>query len=277
VAGAKRQRELARKKHDRQQARRAAAARRARQRAQIAAATLAVVVVIGGVYALSRLLGDGSPAAAPTSSETAAATTPGTATAAAKPTGDCTYTRLDEGSGQQAKFVGLPGPKQSTSASYTAKIVTNRGTIELTLLADRAPCAVNSFRFLAGKGFYDNTKCHRMLVDTEGILQCGDPAGSGKGGPGYSFPDENLTGASYPRGTLAMANSGRDTNGSQFFLVFRASSFPPSYTPFGRITKGLDILDKVAKGGVRTTPQAAGNTPPKLDVVIQDVVVTEQK
>jgi peptidyl-prolyl cis-trans isomerase B (cyclophilin B) len=267
VAGAKRQRDLARAKHERQQARRAAAARRRRQQAQIVAAALAVIAVIGGVYTLARVLDGGTPSASPTTSPAAQATqTP------AKPSGDCAYTRLDTGSGQQERFVGLPPSKQDTSAAYTAKIVTNRGTLELKLLTDKAPCAVNSFRFLAAKGFYDNTTCHRMLVDTEGILQCGDPTGTGKGGPGYSFADENLSGATYPRGTLAMANSGPNTNGSQFFLVFRASSFPPSYTPFGQITQGLDILDNVAKGGVKQTD----NTPPKLDVVIKDIVVTEQ-
>jgi len=268
VAGAKRERELARAKYERQQARRAALARRARRRAQIAAAAFAVVVVMGGIFALSQVLDGGSPtAAAPTTKASASPSS------TAKPSGECTYTRLAKGSGQQERFIGLPGAKQDTRASYTAKVVTNRGDLELRLLADKAPCAVSSFRFLAGKGFYDNTRCHRMLVGTEGILQCGDPTGTGRGGPGYSFADENLSGATYPRGTLAMANSGQNTNGSQFFLVFRASSFPPSYTPFGQITKGLDILDKVAKGGVKKTQ----NTPPKLDVVIKDVVVTETK
>jgi peptidyl-prolyl cis-trans isomerase B (cyclophilin B) len=267
VAGAKRERELARAKHERQRARRTAAARRARRRAQVAAAAFAVVVVIGGVFALAQILDDGG--------QTAAAPTPSASnsTPEARPSGNCTYTRVPGGAGQQAKFVGLPAAKASTTRSYTAKVATNRGALELQLLADKAPCAVNSFRFLAGKGFYDNSRCHRMLVDAEGILQCGDPTGTGRGGPGYSFADENLGGATYPRGTLAMANSGENTNGSQFFLVFRASSFPPSYTPFGRITKGLDILDKVAKGGV----QKNENTPPKIEVVIEDVVVTETK
>jgi len=267
VAGAKRERELARAKHERQQARRTAAARRSRQRAQIAAAALAVVAVMGGIFALTQILDDGTqPAAAPTPQASASAP-------AAKPSGDCTYTKVPEASGQQAKFVGMPGAKGDTEGVYTAKVVTNRGALELKLPADKAPCTVNSFRFLAGKGFYDNTRCHRMLVGTEGILQCGDPTGTGRGGPGYSFADENLSGATYPRGTLAMANSGQNTNGSQFFLVFRASSFPPSYTPFGQITKGLDILDTVAKGGVQKTQ----NTPPKLEVVIEDIVVTETR
>jgi peptidyl-prolyl cis-trans isomerase B (cyclophilin B) len=268
VAGAKRERELARAKLERQRARRAAAARRARRRAQVAAAALAVVAVVGGVYALSQILGDDASSANPSASPAAQSSPTPT-----KPSGECTYTRLERGSGQQEKFVGMPPAKQDPAVSYNARVVTNRGTLELKLLTDKAPCAVNSFRFLAGKGFYDNTRCHRMLVESEGILQCGDPTGTGKGGPGYSFADENLAAATYPRGTFAMANSGQNTNGSQFFLVFRASSFPPNYTPFGQITKGLDILDKVAEGGVRQTE----NTPPKLDVVIKDVVVTAQR
>ena len=112
------------------------------------------------------------------------------------------------------------------------------------------------------------------------MLQCGDPSGKGTGGPGYQFPDENLdalgTGqqVTYPRGTIAMANSGPGTNGSQFFLVYKDSPLSPAYTPFGRITKGLDVLDAVAKGGA-TPPSATGNTAPKLAVTIQSAKVQD--
>ena len=102
------------------------------------------------------------------------------------------------------------------------------------------------------------------------MLQCGDPSGTGSGGPGYTFKDENLEGATYPKGTVAMANSGPNTNGSQFFLVFTDTQLPPSYTPFGRITSGLDVLDKVAKGGVDGT---GGDGAPKIPVQLQKVTV----
>jgi peptidyl-prolyl cis-trans isomerase B (cyclophilin B) len=265
VAGSRRERELARAKYERQQARRAAAVARVRRRAQIGAAVVAVLVVFGGVFALSRTVDRDDATSAAETVETPSPT------AAAKPTGDCTYTKLPGGN-SEARFVGLPPGKADTTGSYTAKISTNQGEIAMEMFADKAPCAVNSFGFLAGKGFFDGTRCHRMLVGAEGILQCGDPSGTGRGGPGYSFADENLDGATYPRGTVAMANSGKDTNGSQFFLVFQASAFPPNYTPFGRITSGLDILDRVAKGGT----QGEQRDEPKTNVVVDDVIVSKR-
>jgi peptidyl-prolyl cis-trans isomerase B (cyclophilin B) len=102
------------------------------------------------------------------------------------------------------------------------------------------------------------------------VLQCGDPSGTGSGGPGYTFNDENLTGATYPKGTVAMANSGPNTNGSQFFLVFTDTQLSPNYTPFGRITSGLDVLEKVAKGGVNGT---GGDGAPKIPVQLKKVTV----
>jgi len=266
VAASKRERELARAKHQRQQARRAEARRRARRRAQIGAAAVAVLVVIGGVFALSRTLA-GDETSSTSEPRASASATP----RPSAPSGDCTYNKLPAGSGQETKPVEPPPKKADTKGSYTAKIVTNKGEIAVRLFADKAPCTVNSFRHLAGRGFFDGTRCHRMLVGAEGVLQCGDPSGTGSGGPGYAFADENLAGASYPRGTVAMANSGEGTNGSQFFLVFQASAFPPKYTPFGQITSGLEILDTAAKGGVG----GARNDVPKTKVVIEDVVVSK--
>ena len=104
-------------------------------------------------------------------------------------------------------------------------------------------------------------------------LQCGDPSGTGGGGPGYQFADENLKGATYPRGTVAMANAGPGTNGSQFFLVYADSTLPPNYTPFGTITEGLDLLDTVAKAGSNDS-NGAGDGKPKLSVEIKTLRVT---
>ena len=156
------------------------------------------------------------------------------------------------------------GSTPTTPESIRASIVTNRGDIGLDLDNEKAPCTVKNFTSLAGQGFFDDTRCHRLAVGAElGVLQCGDPTATGTGGPGYRFPDEypsnqyRLTDPAmktpvlYPRGTLAMANSGPGTNGSQFFLVYEDSALPPTYTAFGTIdAKGLVALDKIAAAGV---------------------------
>jgi peptidyl-prolyl cis-trans isomerase B (cyclophilin B) len=149
-------------------------------------------------------------------------------------------------------------------ALVRATVTTNQGTVGLQLDNGKTPCTVNNFTSLAKQGFFDNTPCHRLTTSTElGVLQCGDPTGTGTGGPGYRFPNEYPTNqyrltdpalkvpVVYPRGTLAMANSGPGTNGSQFFLVYKDSSLPPTFTVFGTIdSAGLATLDKVAAGGV---------------------------
>ena len=132
---------------------------------------------------------------------------------------------------------------------------TNCGEIKFAADA-KAPTTAGTLAWLANQGFYNNTSCHRLTTQGIFVLQCGDPAGNGSGGPGFNFADENLPVASadgtyvYPRGTVAMANSGANTNGSQFFLVYQDSPLPPNYSVFGQITEGLDVLDNVATAGV---------------------------
>jgi peptidyl-prolyl cis-trans isomerase B (cyclophilin B) len=155
--------------------------------------------------------------------------------------------------------------------TYTATIVTNCGTITVALDGKAAPHTVNSFVFLAGKHYFDNTKCHRLTTSGIFVLQCGDPTATGSGGPGYEFRDENLNGASYPAGTVAMANAGPGTNGSQFFFVYADTQLPPNYTPFGRITSGLDILKAIAAKG--STPE--GDGAPNQPVVIQSFTTSK--
>ena len=143
--------------------------------------------------------------------------------------------------------------------------VTNQGLIPMQLNRAEAPCTVQSFLHLLTSGFYDDTICHRLTTyPTLSVLQCGDPSGTGEGGPGYQFRDELPTNLPvwpgdpadsprrvYARGTLAMANAGPDTNGSQFFLVYKDSRLRPNYTIFGRILPvGLRTLDRIAAGGV---------------------------
>jgi len=163
-----------------------------------------------------------------------------------------------------------------------ASVSTSQGPIGLQLDNGRTPCTVNNFTSLAKQGFFDNTKCHRLTTSTQlGVLQCGDPTGTGKGGPGYRFPNEfptnqyRLTDPTlrtpliYPRGTLAMANSGPGTNGSQFFLMYKDSQLPPTYTVFGTIdSAGLATLDEVAAGGVAG---GSDDGKPVTDVTIKSV------
>ena len=155
--------------------------------------------------------------------------------------------------------------------TYTATIVTNCGTIKVAMDGKAAPHTVNSFVFLAGKHYFDNTKCHRLTTSGIFVLQCGDPTGTGTGGPGYQFRDENLHGATYPAGTVAMANAGPNTNGSQFFFVYADTPLPPNYTPFGKVTSGLDILKAVAAKG----SEPPGDGAPKQPVTISSFTVAK--
>ncbi len=134
---------------------------------------------------------------------------------------------------------------------------------------------MNSFVYLAAKKYFNVTPCPRLST-SNGVymLQCGDPTGTGSGGPGYAFASENLTGATYPAGTLAMANSGSPiSNGSQFFLVYKNSTLAPSYTPFGTIVKGLNIIQNVGSRGFGPPLNLAGGGKPKESVVIERVTI----
>ena len=159
---------------------------------------------------------------------------------------------------------------------------TNQGNIGLQLDNAKSPCTVNSFASLAQQGFFNDTPCHR-LTTSEGlaVLQCGDPTGQGTGGPGYQFDNEYPTNqfqpddpklqepVVYPRGTLAMANAGPGTNGSQFFLVYKDSQLPPNYTVFGTIDQtGLATLDKIAAAG---TADGSQDGKPKDDVQVKSI------
>ncbi|MEP6462902.1 MAG: peptidylprolyl isomerase [Frankiaceae bacterium] len=157
---------------------------------------------------------------------------------------------------------------------YTARIVTNCGTITVAMDAGTTPSTVNSFAFLASKHYLDGSRCHRLTTAGIFVLQCGDPTGTGRGDPGYSIPDENLAHARYPAGTVAMANTGAPgTGGSQFFLVYRDTDLPPQYTPFGRITGGLDVLRRIAAAGTDDR-NGSGDGAPRAAVGIRSFTVT---
>jgi peptidyl-prolyl cis-trans isomerase B (cyclophilin B) len=158
------------------------------------------------------------------------------------------------------------------TGTVTAKLQTSQGALTFTLNRKQAPCAVESFVSLAKQHYYDSTPCHRLTTTGIYVLQCGDPTGTGSGGPGYSFNDELSGKERYTRGVLAMANSGPNTNGSQFFIVYKFSPLPPSYTVFGTVTSGLDVVDKVAAKGSDNS-NGTGDGKPKLPVTIQKVTV----
>lgn len=267
MASSKRERELARQRAARQAARRAERERRRRWRnAVVASAVVTVLVLVGVAAAVVSSRGgqkDTLAAPAPTGS---AAPSPNPSAA---PSGTCDY----KPGGSPARPVQPPPAQADTTAPTAADINTDQGVIPITLRPAEAPCTVNSFASLAKAGYFKDTPCHRLTDTGIFVLQCGDPSGTGRGGPGYTFGDENLRGATYPRGTVAMANSGPNTNGSQFFLVYKDSQLPPQYTPFGTITPaGLAVLDKIAAAGAQP-PDATGNTAPKTKVTISDVVV----
>ncbi len=258
MTGNKRERELARAKYERQQARRAEEAAKRRRRYQVVTAVVVSVVVVGALIGLNHILGSGSSDAATAS--TTPTTTPSTiptpsASTAAVPiptdgsNATCSY---PAGGGSATKTVSAPATSAPTRpVTGTAKLSLNGKPVTISLLRSKAPCTVNSFAHLAQAKFFDKTPCHRLTTGSLAVLQCGDPGGTGSGGPGYTFADENLTGATYPAGTVAMANSGPNTNGSQFFLVYKDSTLPPSYTPFGRIVGGMDVLDAIGAAGVK--------------------------
>ena len=256
-----RQRAAARARLEREMTERAAKARKRRQtQAIVGAAAVLVLVVAGTVWLVTSLGGDDD--------KQNTASTPGFS--------QCGYTELpQEGRPKQIKDVGLPPTQQDNKGSQTMTIDTNLGPITAKINRDQVPCTAGSFTHLASKGFFDNTKCHRLVTEGIKVLQCGDPTATGSGGPGYRFADENLDGASYKRGVLAMANSGPGTNGSQFFIVYgdETDSLPDAYTPFGTITKGMDVVDKVAKDGVEG---GGSDGQPKTTVDIKDVTITSK-
>jgi peptidyl-prolyl cis-trans isomerase B (cyclophilin B) len=266
VANSKRERELARMRAQRQAARRAEAQAARLKRRNSLIAGLSALAVAGVFVVIALATKDGK------TNDALAQPTPSASTS----NGLCTYR---QGGTPSKPVTGLPpatGPTSSKPVSVT--LTTNQGVIDLSLNAANAPCTTSSFQFLALQHYFDNTKCHRLTTAGIFVLQCGDPSASGRGGPGYAFPEENLnafntssctpqttatTGCTviYPRGTIAMANAGAGTNGSQFFLVYKDSPLAPSYTPFGTITQGLAVIDKVAKGGATPVDNGKPNTP----------------
>jgi len=155
----------------------------------------------------------------------------------------------------------------------TFTFTTNCGEIVIQANGKGAPITVTALAALANGGFYNKTFCHRLVTDDIYVLQCGDPTGTGKGGPNFTYRAENLpqaVEANYPAGTVAMANSGANTNGSQFFIVYEDTSMDPDYTIWGRVTKGLEIVRAIAEAGVA---DGSTNGMPKQTIAIERVRV----
>ncbi len=278
-------RAAAKRKLERRLARQAERERK-RKQLTIAGSVLGVVVAVAagvGIYYLTR--GDDSDNAAAAKTDASLSSTPQAApppAATPKPaTVSCNYADA----APSVKPAHKPEQTEvSTTDSPKVTIQTEHGPIGVALNAGESPCTVNSFVSLVQQKFYDGTPCHRLTTG-QGlkVLQCGDPAGDGHGGPGYAFANEYPTDqfppgdpsassapVQYKRGVIAMANAGPDTNGSQFFLVYADSELPPQFTIFGTVDDaGLQTLDAIAKDGLRDP--AAGDGPPKSPVTMQSV------
>jgi peptidylprolyl isomerase len=175
---------------------------------------------------------------------------------------------VDGSSPKTQRFDGPPPLVIDPAKRYTAEMVTSKGTIVITLDPIAAPSTVNNFVFLARWHYYDGIIFHRIIPGF--MLQGGDPEGSGRGGPGYKFADELPAPGRYQIGSLAMANAGPNTNGSQFFIVSGpdGTSLPPSYSLFGQVVKGLDVVKAIESVGSR------GGAPSEK-VIIESVAITE--
>ncbi len=195
----------------------------------------------------------------------ASASTAPQATASAA-SGECSYTA----SGQPAVDVTPPAEgTERPTGTVEATLETSAGAIPMTLTGERTPCTVESFVSLAQQQYFSNTECHRLTTQGIFVLQCGDPTGTGRGGPGYRFDDELDGTETYPAGTVAMANAGPGTNGSQFFLVYADSKLPPNYTVFGSMSpEGLQVVKDIAAAGTAGgSPDGAPATPVTISAV----------
>ncbi|MCG8919196.1 peptidylprolyl isomerase [Actinokineospora sp. PR83] len=242
-------------------------------------ALLACAALTAGCSASTSGSAVGSDTTTTTSSRTSTTTATSTSETTSAPTGvkSCTYRKT--GTAAPGKDVGMP-PETTEDNQTKVAFKTSQGDITVALTTAKTPCTTRSFAFLAAQRYFDATPCHRLTTQGIEVLQCGDPTGTGTGGPGYAIPDENPTdlpqgsGAGtvvYPRGTVAMANAGPRTGGSQFFLVYGDSTLAPTYAVIGTLDEAsLAVVDKVAQGG--SDPDGDGK--PKTPIDIQSAEAT---
>ena len=250
----------------------------ARRNKQVLGVVLAMLLVIGGFVGVSLALSKdgktvaaGQPSAQPTGQSTSAATTPAVSVA-----GCVTPPKVptDKRTGT------LPDKKTVAGKTFVATVTTNCGVITMELDGTKAPQTVASFLGLAKSGYWADSPCHRLTTSGIFVLQCGDPTGTGGGTPGYGFGVENAPADfTFAPGTLAMARTpDPNSNGGQFFIVYKQTELkdPAGYSIFGKITSGMDIVDKIAAAGA-TKPDASRNTAPVQPISILKVDVTEKK
>ena len=234
-----------------------------------------LVGVVVAIVAVINLWPESDSATAPETTETSVAETT-VAPAPAGPfefgEGECAPT---DGSGDQVReFAAAPKLCIDPAKSYKALITTNKGDLTVVLDPTKAPGTVNNFVNLARSKYFDNTVCHRAIPTF--VVQCGDPTATGTGGPGYAISDELPAAGEYKLGSLAMANSGPNTNGSQFFIISgeQGMTLPPSYSLFGQVTTGLDTtLPALDKAG--NSDPVTNGVPPKEEIRIISVKITE--
>ena len=228
--------------------------------------TLAVIGIV-----LGFIIGTGSDhsksGAAKNNSSASPAPSPSTTATSAAAKYPCNWQTVAT---KPAKPVSVPPTtRPPRSGKVDLLVSTSQGPMTFALNRAEAPCAVENFVSLAQQNYYNGTPCHRVTSGTLNVLQCGDPLGNGSGGPGYEFGDELTGKEKYTRGVIAMANGGANTNGSQFFIVYKNSTLGPNYTIFGTVTSGLKVVDKVAAHG--STPANDGK--PKLPITLNTVAV----
>ena len=227
----------------------------------LAAVAVPVVMVLAGCGATpaARVAAVGTPQLAAT--QTAA--------------GSCWSEEQRQGEGQDmaGTYTEQPGMRIDPAKSYRGTLETNKGTIQVEFFPGDAPITVNNFVCLAEDGYFDETPFHRIVKGF--VIQGGDPTGTGSGGPGYQFADEPIA-RDYERGTLAMANAGPNTNGSQFFIVLEdlRGKLPKNYTIFGQVTEGLDVVDAIANTPTRTG-RSGENSSPTEPITLEKVTISE--
>ncbi|WP_412542771.1 peptidylprolyl isomerase [Longispora sp. K20-0274] len=267
-----RQRQLARAKLDRQTARRTARARRQRQiRAGVAGGIALLVIVVGALWMGGVFDKKPEPPAA---------------------IGDCAW---QPNKAPAAKDVGTPPTKGMAKAGFAPmEITTNLGAVSAELDVAKAPCAAESFRYLASKKYFDNGPCHRLSTENLFVLQCGSYNAEGTGEPGYTYASENLPQApapdptaspsatptepkvTYPAGTIALVNKGANTNSGQFMIFYKDTPASPAYNIVGKVTKGLELITKAAEAGAVGSDGAKVNDgKPKNDIIIQSLTVAK--
>lgn len=274
----KRERKKANRELRREEERRAE--QRSRSRRKIIRIGIIVIIAAAFLVAIALIFGGGDDDATPPTTlapvttvapETTPAPTPDTVPGR-EITGETPCPEADGSSARAISFEQAPPDCLEPGATYEAEITTNVGAFTVALDPDRAPATVNNFVVLARYGYFDGTACHRAIPGF--VVQCGDPTATGTGGPGYTFPDELPETGEYQIGSLAMANSGPDTNGSQFFVITgdNGAALPPNYSLFGEVIEGLDttVVEMDALGN-----PASNGVPPLGEIRIESVRITQ--